>query len=76
MLTGLLDPTEGDAKILGLSLQKDIDKIRKVMGVCPQFDILWSELTAAEHIQLFGALKGLPASQIQREITDRLKVKP
>lgn len=29
------------------------------MGVCPQFDILWDELTAGEHLHLFCMLKGI-----------------
>ena len=43
------------------------------MGVCPQFDILWNELTAAEHIRLFGCLKGLPASQVELQVQERLQ---
>jgi ABC-type proline/glycine betaine transport system ATPase subunit len=74
MLTGLIQPSSGDAKVLGNSLIKDIDKIRKTMGVCPQFDILWNELTAAEHIRLFAALKGLSTSETEIQVNERLKV--
>jgi ABC-type multidrug transport system ATPase subunit len=73
MLTGLTDATAGDATVLGYSLRSDIDAIRKTMGVCPQFDILWNELTSAEHIRLFGALKGLAASAAEQEATERLR---
>ena len=41
----------------------DIASIRKIIGVCPQFDILWDELTAGEHVQLFHRLKHLTVSQ-------------
>jgi ABC-type multidrug transport system ATPase subunit len=34
--------------------------IRKLMGVCPQFDILWDELTAAEHLRIYSKIKGVP----------------
>lgn len=34
-----------------------MDEIRKVVGVCPQFDILWNELTAGEHLKLYDHLK-------------------
>ena len=34
-----------------------MDRIRSRMGVCPQFDILWRELTGREHLLLFGAIK-------------------
>ena len=30
------------------------------MGVVPQFDILWDDLTAKEHIRLYARLKGIP----------------
>jgi ABC-type multidrug transport system ATPase subunit len=36
MLTGLLVPTSGDAVIFGNSIHSDMEKIRRVMGVCPQ----------------------------------------
>jgi ABC-type multidrug transport system ATPase subunit len=54
MLTGVLQPTEGTAKICGFDIQTDIDEIRKLMGVVPQFDILWGELTAYEHMKIFS----------------------
>lgn len=38
---------------------EDMDSIRQIMGVCPQFDILWEELTAAEHLKMFAKLKGI-----------------
>jgi ABC-type multidrug transport system ATPase subunit len=41
------------------------------MGICPQFDILWNELTAKEHLKLFATLKGVPPRQIEQE-ADRL----
>lgn len=27
------------------------------MGVCPQFDVLWGELTGLEHLRLYGRIK-------------------
>ena len=29
------------------------------MGVCPQFDILYDDLTVEEHLSMFAAFKGL-----------------
>lgn len=45
ILTGLFSPTSGNAKIFGYTITEEIDKIQKIMGVCPQYDILWNELT-------------------------------
>ena len=32
--------------------------MRPLMGVCPQFDVLWEHLTGEEHLLLFAAIKG------------------
>lgn len=62
MLTGLLQPTSGgigvlDKPIVGNS--RNLAAVRSQMGVCPQFDILWEEMTGAEHVELFCALKSV-----------------
>lgn len=57
VLTGLLNPSEGTATINGLDIRYHIDEIRGMIGVCPQFDILWDELTAEEHLFMFAKLK-------------------
>jgi ABC-type multidrug transport system ATPase subunit len=72
MLTGLFPQTSGDAHVFGFSLRSKLEKIRKFTGVCPQHDILWDDLTAAEHIRLFAAFKDIPISKINLEVTERL----
>lgn len=49
-----------------------MDEIRTNMGVCPQFDILWQELTAREHMILFGNIKGLATSSLVADEADKL----
>jgi ABC-type multidrug transport system ATPase subunit/phosphodiesterase/alkaline phosphatase D-like protein len=72
MLTGLLSPTSGDALIFGNSIITDMDEIRKVMGVCPQYDILWPQMTGREHLELFAALKEVSKKQLESEVVERL----
>ena len=48
----------GSALINGLSVSTQMARIRQDLGVCPQFDILWPELTVREHLLLHGAIKG------------------
>lgn len=43
-----------------------MSQIRKTIGFCPQFDILWEALSGLEHIQLFGRLKGLTPSTLDQ----------
>jgi len=37
-----------------------MNKIRNLIGYCPQFDALLYNLTAKEHLQLFATIKGIP----------------
>ena len=50
----------GDATIFGQSITSSMSEIRKVMGVCPQHDILWKQLSAEEHLFLFAQIRGVP----------------
>lgn len=65
MLTGQLPASGGDAVILGESVRSPggMGEIRGNMGVCPQFDVLWNELTAREHMILFANIKGIATKE-------------
>ena len=58
MITGQLSMSSGDAVVHGLSAHADAPAVRRLLGICPQHDILYEELSAIEHLQLYGALKG------------------
>ncbi|KAH9617986.1 hypothetical protein KSS87_021559 [Heliosperma pusillum] len=65
-LTGISPASSGDALIYGNSILSSIGmtNIRKRIGLCPQFDILWDVLTGQEHLNLFAMIKGLPQATI------------
>ncbi|KAK6978866.1 ATP-binding cassette sub- A member 2 [Biomphalaria glabrata] len=62
MLTGDLEPTSGNAYLNGYSILKDLKKVQQSIGYCPQFDSLYDELTAREHLQLYCRIRGIPPS--------------
>ncbi|KAL9284230.1 ABC transporter A family member 9 [Arabidopsis thaliana] len=66
-LTGINPVTGGDALIYGDSIRSSvgISNIRKMIGVCPQFDILWDALSSEQHLHLFASIKGLPPASIK-----------
>jgi ABC-type multidrug transport system ATPase subunit len=72
MLTGLLECTAGDATIYGHSLSSEMHDIRKLLGVCPQHDVLFDYLTVEEHIHLFARLKGATAREAQTQADNML----
>jgi ABC-type multidrug transport system ATPase subunit len=57
ILTGNLSPTQGTAKINGYDVMDEPEAIQTMIGLCPQHDILWEELTAKEHIILYANLR-------------------
>jgi ATP-binding cassette subfamily A (ABC1) protein 1 len=59
--------------VFGRSLQK-LSSIRSDLGVCPQHDVLWPELTVNEHLYLFAALKGVPPTSVESEAARSLEL--
>jgi ATP-binding cassette subfamily A (ABC1) protein 3 len=53
ILTGLLMKSKGAATIFDHDLFYEQDKVRQMMGVCPQHDVLFEQLTPEEHIRVF-----------------------
>ncbi|XP_045142225.1 ATP-binding cassette sub-family A member 13 [Echinops telfairi] len=57
MLTGLHPPTSGTIIINGKNLQTDLSAVRMELGVCPQHNVLFDNLTVLEHLLLFASIK-------------------
>ncbi|MEA2289113.1 MAG: type transport system ATP-binding protein [Solirubrobacteraceae bacterium] len=63
MLTTLLPPSEGTARIAGYDLVKEPRKVRTAIGVALQQAALDPFLTAREHVRFQAALHGLPKAR-------------
>lgn len=63
LLTGLYAPSSGSIDVYGRDMQNNIDDIRKEMGVCMQYDVLFDHMTAKEHLLLYGQIKAPQWSQ-------------
>ncbi|XP_046465259.1 phospholipid-transporting ATPase ABCA3 isoform X1 [Neodiprion pinetum] len=57
ILTGLTSPTSGTVLVNGKNINSDMQAIRDDLGMCPQENMLFSDLTVMEQLQLFGLLK-------------------
>ncbi|KAK7933959.1 hypothetical protein WMY93_004855 [Mugilogobius chulae] len=66
MLTGDESTSGGEAFICGNSVLKDLLRVQQSIGYCPQFDALFDDLTAREHLQLYTRLRGAPWSDQSR----------
>lgn len=50
----------------------DIDKVHMVMGVCPQFDTLWMDLTCEETLLFYARIKGVSAKDENEHVMQSL----
>lgn len=65
MLTTLLTPTSGTAKVDGFDIQKNQDKVRMRIGLVAEKIILYNHLSAMENLEFFGKLNHLPKDVIR-----------
>lgn len=70
IMTGLTTPTSGTALIYGLDIRdtNHMTEIRKITGLCPQYDVLSDDMTCKEHLMLYASLKGIKARNLQVEV--------
>lgn len=59
ILTGATQPDSGQAYVGGFNVATQLPEVYKRIGVCPQFDLLWQDLTGFEHLVFYARLKGL-----------------
>nr|XP_021189995.2 phospholipid-transporting ATPase ABCA1 [Helicoverpa armigera]WRX06182.1 ABCA1 [Helicoverpa armigera] len=74
MLTGMVPPTSGKAFINGYNIVTETGLARKSLGICPQHNVLFPDLTVAEHIIFYSRLKGVPNSKLKEEVNHFVKL--
>jgi ABC-2 type transport system ATP-binding protein len=74
ILCGLVKPTGGTAKIYSYDIQKEPQKVKELIGVCPQETAIYPYLNGKENLELFGNLYGLSKKAI-RERSNMLLAK-
>ena len=73
MLCGLLRPSAGSARVLGLDVAREAEAIRLQMGYMPQRFSLWDDLTVLENLRFMAQIYGLNASLAKTRIAARLR---
>ncbi|KAF1787671.1 P-loop containing nucleoside triphosphate hydrolase [Phytophthora cactorum] len=73
MLTGMTAPSSGNATYRGLSINEDMDEMRRSLGICFQHDVLFPELTVQEHLQFFGQIKGYANEELQAVVDRQIR---
>ncbi|MFB3921744.1 MAG: ATP-binding cassette domain-containing protein [Terriglobia bacterium] len=73
MLTTLLTPTSGAARVGGFDVNHQANAVRKCIGVIPQAMTSDLDLSAAENMHIFAKLYGVPRERRVRVVKELLE---
>ena len=73
MLTTLVPPTSGTARVNGLDIVRSQNEVRQSIGVIPQAMTSDLDLSAEENMSIFAKLYGIPREKRRRTIEHLLK---
>jgi len=74
MLSCLLEPTAGEAWVMGHSIRDQAPEVRKSIGVVPQEVALYPDLSARENLTFWGRMYGLRGVELSSRADEVLEV--
>jgi ABC-2 type transport system ATP-binding protein len=74
MLSTVLEPDSGEILVGGYSAKKDSEKVRSLIGVCPQDLALYEELSALDNMVFFGRMAGLDGKDARTQAMTNLEL--
>jgi len=66
VLCGIVKPTRGNVLVGEMDVQKSPERVKALIGVCPQEPAVFTFLTGRENVELFGALAGMSKDAIKQ----------
>jgi ABC-2 type transport system ATP-binding protein len=74
MITGLIEPSDGEILFRGRPVDGDPMAYRQILGYVPEEPHLYPHLTGAEYLEMVGQLRGLPRRQLTEKIDGFLRL--
>ena len=74
MLTGIIPPTSGTARIGGYDILEDMDQVKEINGLVPQDLALYPTLSARVNLSFFGRIYGLRGKELKERVEDVLRI--
>ncbi len=72
MITGLIDPSEGEILYKGRPVHQDLIAYRQILGYVPEEPHLYPHLSGAEYLEMVGQLRGLEQKALREKIDGML----
>jgi ABC-2 type transport system ATP-binding protein len=66
MLTGLIQPSEGTARIAGYDVERESEEVKRRLGYMSQLFSLYPDLTVEENIVFFAGLYGVTGARLEQ----------
>lgn len=75
ILCGLYEADSGEAffKNLNVLESANVSTFREKLGICPQHDVLFENLTVKEHLEMFCVFKGVESRLIENEVNKAME---
>ena len=73
ILTGIYEPTSGSAFIRGNSIKTELERAHELIGYCPQFDLLWEDLSVENTLLFYSRIKNKETDKINSMVEKILK---
>lgn len=74
MLTGVILPTAGTARIGGHDIHREMNEVKKLNGLVPQDLALYPTLSARTNLEFFGRIYGLYGKDLKQRVEDVLRI--
>jgi len=74
ILSCLLEPTQGDAQVMGHSIRRESMAVRSAIGAVPQEIAIYSDLSARENLAFWGKMYGLRGPALRQRIDEVLEI--
>jgi len=74
MLCGILEPTEGEGRVLGIDLRRDPERVKSAIGYMSQRFSLYDDLTVEENLMFYARVYMVPRADRAARIQQMLRL--
>ena len=74
IITGFMAPSDGDAKVNGVSVLENPEQVKRSIGYLPESNPLYQDMPVLEYLYFIAELQNVPKNKIQDRIAQMVKV--